>query len=219
MVLGMLPPGGRQRGLTLIELLIAVAMAGLVAGMAMALFKDMGGAARLIGGRARGDFASQVALTSLSRNLMYGAGVVRLGPNALDLLNTRGKRVEYRWGDSSLTVNGRPLDFRLASMTVEASGPMIPIDADGQPDWDLAPGLDSLDENRDGTVDFEELDRNGDGELDMYECRFISLIRLTMTTKMGEVSSSRAMAVHPRNHARDSLGTGTDSSGQTDPFP
>jgi prepilin-type N-terminal cleavage/methylation domain-containing protein len=219
MVLAVLPSRRRQRGITLIELLIAVALAGLVASIALATFKQVGGATRLLGGRMRGDFQAQTAFTTLSRNIMYGGGVIHLGENSLDLFNQRGRRVDYRWEDSSLLVNGRRQDFRLAELKVEGFGPPIPRDADGQPDWDRVPGLDTLDEDRDGIITFGELDRDGDGELSLEECRFLSLVRLTMVASNGEIPSTRSVAMHPRNRARDSLGAGIDSLGASDPFP
>lgn len=221
MVLGGLPYKLRQRGVTLIEMVVAVAMAGLVVSFAFALFKEVGGATRLWGGRMGAGFKSQALFSSLSRNLKYGQGVIRLSPSELDLLNVRGKRMKYRWGqDSAVTVNGKALDFKLASLAVEAYGPPVPVDRDGEPDWNAAPALDSLDENRDGVIDFDELDRDKDGELDLSECRFIGRVRISLVVALGEdFVAARTVIVHPRNHARDTTGTFVDTSGQSDPFP
>jgi prepilin-type N-terminal cleavage/methylation domain-containing protein len=216
MVLKPAGPARGQRGLSLLELLIAVSLAGMVVGMALALYKDVFKTAGFAGQRLQGEEKAQSAFTSLVRNLRYGAGMVRLSENSLELLNISGRKLEYRWEDSVLSVDGNPRSFRLASLKVEAMGPSIPLGSDGYPDWNLAPALDSLDEDRDGAIDFDELDRDGDGELDLEECRFVSHVRLTMVSAVSDPPSTRTALIYPRNHARDSVSLETDTTTQSE---
>jgi hypothetical protein len=208
-------PGSRVlvggSGVTLIELVIAVSLSTVVIGLALALFKDAGMAARLGGNRRDAAFRAQALFTSLSGNLMTGGGILRLGPGSLQILNTRNRRVDYQWGDSVLTANGKTWNFRLASLEVSPAGPMRPErrDFSGTADWDL----DSLDGNRDGVIDFQELDRDRNGELDSEESRFIAVIELTMTTLDRGVAFTQTCRVHPRNRMP------TAGSGDTGDLP
>ncbi|MDB5049717.1 MAG: hypothetical protein JWO30_2788 [Fibrobacteres bacterium] len=188
---------GGSPGVTLIEIVIAVSLSTVVIGLALALFKDAGFAARLGQNRRDAAFQAQALFGSLSENLMTGGGILRLGPGRLEILNFRNRRMAYLWADSALTVNGKARDFRLASLEVVPEGPMRPgwKGFSGDAPWDL----DSLDGNRDGAIDFEELDRDRSGELDPEECRFIARIRITMTTVIREIPSTQTCVVHPRN--------------------
>lgn len=196
-------PGGSP-GVTLIELLIAISLSAMIVGMAMALFKDAGTAARLGRNRRDAAFQAQAMFVSLSNNLMAGRGILRLGPGRLDVLNARNRRVEYAWEDSTLTVNGKPWNFRLASLAVEPEGPMRPDwkGFAGESPWDL----DSLDGNRDGAIDFEELDRDRSGQLEPEECRFIARIRITLITVNRGVTATQTCVVHPRNRVPAAAG-------------
>ena len=128
---------------------------------------------------------------------MTGGGILHLGPGRLDILNLRNRRMDYRWRDSSLTVNDRTMDFRLASLEAAPQGPRRPDwkGFGGEAPWDL----DSLDGNGDGAIDFGELDRDRSGELEPEECRFIASITLTMTTMDRGVPITQTCIVHPRN--------------------
>jgi hypothetical protein len=191
-----LKPRG-SAGVTLIELLVSISLSVLVIGMALALFKDVGSVARLGQGRAEASMEAQAAFTALSNNLMTGGGLLNLGPGSLELLNLRNRRMKYRWEESTLTLNDRAMKFRLASLEAAPEGPMRPDwkDFGGTVHWDL----DSLDGNRDGAIDFEELDRDRSGELEPEECRYIARVRLTMTTVHQGIPTTQTCTVHPRN--------------------
>lgn len=203
-----------QAGMSLIELIVAVAMTTLVVMMAYGLLKEMGFAARLISGKRGAAFESQAAFASMTENLMTGGGILSLGPDKADLLNRRNRRVTYVWGDSSLTVNGVAWKFRLASLQIEATGPV-------RPDWKAFSGgmpweLDSLDSDRDGRLDFDEMDRDRNGELDPEESRFIAAIRVTLVAMHKGIPILQTCLIHPRNkvpavegdNAEDILGSG-----------
>lgn len=189
---------GGQRGVSLVELLMAIGMSTLVIGMALALFKDMGFAARLTQDRRDAGFQARAFFGGLSRNIMTGGGILGIGPGRLELLNVRNRRVEYLLTDSVLTVNGHAWGFRVASLDIEPWGPMRPEKDGGfsvpEP-WDL----DSLDGNRDGTLDFSELDRDRSGDLDPEEVRYLSRIRLTLTIIDRGLPLTQTCIVHPRN--------------------
>jgi prepilin-type N-terminal cleavage/methylation domain-containing protein len=194
----------RQRGVTLIELIMALSLSALVVGMAMGLFRDVGFAARLGAGRRDAGTQAQALFASLADNLMTGGGIMRLAPDRLELLNLRNRRIEYHWQDSTLTANGKTWAFRLASLEAVPSGPR-------RPDWKAFSGslpwdLDSLDGNRDGAIDFEELDRDRNGELDPEESRYIATIRLTLTTVYRGVTAVQTCVVHPRNRVPAAIG-------------
>ena len=185
-------------GVTLIELVVAVSLSTVVVGMALALFKDVGFAARLGQNRRDAAFQAQALFVSLSDNLMTGAGILRLEPSGrLEILNAHNRRVDYAWGDSGLTANGKVWNFRLASLELQPEGPIRPawMGFSGTMAWDL----DTLDGNRDGVIDFDELDRDGDGALDPEECRFIARIKITMTTVNHGLPITQTCMVHPRN--------------------
>lgn len=194
---------GGQAGVSLIELVVAVAMSALVVGMALALFKDIGAAARIQSGGRDDALQGRVLFNALCDNLMSGRGLLALGPRRIRLLNAAGARVEYAWEDSTLTVNGRPWEIRLASLEIIPWGPTLPTgEAWTRESMEYA-GLDSLDEDRDGSIDFRELDRDRSGELEPWECRYIARYSLRMETVRQGVATVHAATVHPRNRARE----------------
>lgn len=184
-------------GVTLIELIIAVSLSVLVVGMGLALFKDVGFAARLGSGRRDAVFQAQTAFSTLANNLMSGGGILRIGPDRLEILNRNNHRMDYRWEDSTLSLNGKKFLFRLASLEIRPEGPNRPEarDFSEQAAWDL----DSLDGDRDGRIDFDELDRDRSGELEAEECRFIGTLSINMTIVFRDLPSMHTAVVHPRN--------------------
>ena len=219
MVVASPEPASRQAGVTLIELIIAVALSTVVVLLALALFRDVGIAARITGGKRDAAFEAQAAFASLAENLMTGGGILRLAPGKAELLNRRNRRVTYAWGDSALTVNGVAWKFRLASLDI---GPMGPV----RPDWKAFAGgmpweLDSLDGDHDGSIDFEELDQDGDGALAPDECRFIAGIRITLVAVVHGAPLTYTCLVHPRNRVPAAVGADADdvigSGGIPDP--
>ena len=60
--------------------------------------------------------------------------------------------------------------------------------------------LDSLDQDRDGKIDFKELDRDGNGELDAEECLYVGRTTITMIIVDQNILYTQSVAVHPRNH-------------------
>ena len=184
-------------GVTLVELLVAISLSVLVVGMGLALFKDVGLAARLGSGRRDAAFQAQTAFTTLSNSLMSGGGILRIGPDRLEILSRNNRRMDYRWEDSTLSLNGNKFAFRLASLEIRPEGPERPEPRDFtiQPAWDL----DSLDGDRDGRIDFDELDRDRSGELEPEECRFIGRISIEMKIVFRDLLSVQTMSVHPRN--------------------
>lgn len=191
-------------GVTLIELIIAISLSVLVVGMGLALFKDVGFAARLGSGRRDAAFQAQAAFSTLSNNLMSGGGILRIGPDRLEILNRNNLRMDYRWEDSTLTLNGKKFLFRLASLEIKPEGPSRPKarDFSVQAAWDL----DSLDGDRDGRIDFDELDRDRSGELEPEECRFIGTISINMKTVFRDLLSEQTTSVHPRNRVPAAAG-------------
>jgi hypothetical protein len=71
--------------------------------------------------------------------------------------------------------------------------------------------VDSLDGDRDGTIDFGELDRDRSGELDPYECRYIARFSLRLEAVRSGIVSKYTAMVHPRNHAREWTGDAVDA--------
>jgi hypothetical protein len=212
-------PGGgaREAGLTLIELLIAISMSSVVVLMALALFRDVGFAARLTGGKREAAFAARAALASLAGNLMTGGGIVRLAPGEAVVLNRRNRRVTYAWADSALKADGKDFGFRLASLRIDPAGPSRPAwkAFSGNTPWEL----DSLDEDHDGAIGASELDRDGDGELDADECRFLATVRVTLVASARGVPIVLTCVVHPRNRARPGDGTEDGNDPEAAPGP
>ena len=184
-------------GVSLVELLIAISLSVLVVGMGLALFKDVGAAARLGSGRRDAAFQAQAAFTALSNSLLSGGGMLRIGPDRLEILNRNNRRLDYRWKDSTLALNGKEFAFRLASLEIKPEGPARPEPGNFsiQPAWDL----DSLDGDRDGRIDFDELDRDRSGELEAEECRFVGRISIEMKIVFRDVMIVQSTSVHPRN--------------------
>ena len=190
----------RERGVTLIELLLAVALSSFVVAMVFAFFKDAGFAAHLIRGHRNTGFRSQALFGSLCENVLAGGGVIEVGERSLTLLNSQDQKMEYRWEDSSVFVNGQAVDIRVADMQVEATGPDRP-NGDGWASERSAPwDLDSLDQDRDGHIDFHELDQNHSDDLDQQECRFVARYRLTLTVIDQGLPMTLTAVIHPRNH-------------------
>jgi hypothetical protein len=63
--------------------------------------------------------------------------------------------------------------------------------------------VDSLDDDRDGAIDFDELDRDRSGGLDPYECRYVARVAVRLETVHQGKPAVLSGAVHPRNHARE----------------
>jgi hypothetical protein len=189
--------GQSIRGTTLIELLIAISLSTVVVGLALALFKDAGFAARLGAGNRDAASQAQAAFGAIAENLMTGNGIVELGPDEVIVMNRGNRRMEYRREDSTLSLNGKPFRFKVAAWIVEPEGPQRPEEngfSVGTP-WDL----DSLDGDRDGRIRFDELDRDRSGVLDPEECRFIATVKLTLSTVYRGIPVLQTGVVHPRN--------------------
>lgn len=195
-------PRRSESGLTMVELMVAVALSGVVAALAMALFKDVGSALYRAQGRERETFQDQALFSALSENLIAGGGILRLAPGELDLLNRSGQKVAYKWEDSTLTINGKAWSMRVSEFKLEPAGPSLLV-REGM-DWRRIadPALDTLDGNRDGLIDAEELDRDRNGILETWECRYISQIRITFTTLLKGLPVTQTCLIHPRNHAQ-----------------
>lgn len=203
--------GGGSRGVSLIELVVGMSLSALVVGMGLALYKDVGRAASLAGSGRDDAFLTRVAFNSLCDNLMAGGGLLAVEPGRLRLLNAAGMPMEYRWEDSTLSVNGRSLGFRLAALEVTASGPALPAGEEWTRDRMEFAEVDSLDDDRDGAIDFDELDRDRSGDLDPYECRYVARVAVRMETVHKGRPSVLSGEVHPRNHAREGSGDALDA--------
>jgi hypothetical protein len=208
---------GGASGVTLIELLIAISLSSLVVLMALSLFKDVGFAARLTGGRRDAAFQANAALSSLSGNLLAGGGILRLAEGEAVVLNRRNRRVTYAWGDSVLKANGKAYGFRLASLRIETAGPVRPVwrAFGSEMPWDL----DSLDGDHNGAIDSSELDRNGDGALDTEECRFLASVRVTLVASAKGIPITLTAVVHPRNRAPWGIATETEDPDDASAIP
>lgn len=196
-------PGRTQAGVSLIELVVAFSLSSLVVGMGMALYKDVGIAARLVRGGSADALQTRVFFNSLSDNLMGGGGLLSLEPGRLRLLNQRGQKVEYAWEDSAVSVNGKPWGFKLASLEVQPFGPALPKGEEWTRERMELAEADSLDEDRDGVIDMDELDRDRSGDLDPLECRYVARVTLKLETVREGTVTTHQGTVHPRNHARD----------------
>lgn len=202
-----------EAGVSLFELLIAISLSTLIVLMALALFRDLGFAARIIGGKRDAAFEARTALGSLAGNIMAGQGILKLAPDGVLLLNRAGRPIDYAWRDSALSANGVPYGFPVASFRLEAQGPR-------KPDWKAFSGvrpwaLDSLDEDGDGGIDGAELDRDGDGKLDARELRFVASVRIILIADHRGTPLEMTCLVHPRNRIPDSA----SAAGVSDPFP
>lgn len=200
--------GHPSAGVTLVELLIALAMSSIVLMLALGLFRDVGFAARITGGKRDASFEAQTAFAALTGNLMEGGGILKLGPGEVEILNRRNRRVTYAWSDSVLKANGNAYRFRLASLEAVPAGPVKPA-------WQafsaaLPWELDSLDSDRDGRIDSAELDRDRSGYLDAEECRFVASIRVTLTADFRGAPLVLTALVHPRNRVPARVGEDPD---------
>lgn len=201
MVLNLMKPSQNfNRGLTLIELLVAISLSALVGTLAMGLFKNAGHALKLSNSRLTVGSLAQAQFSSLSENLLAGGGLLFLGENRLILLNAHQRKIEYQWQDSILSLNGKPLPLRLGLLKIEPEGPNRPLKSDWNNSLDTPWTLDSLDQDRDGKIDFKELDRDGNGELDAEECLYVGRTTITMTIVDQNILYTQSVAVHPRNH-------------------
>jgi prepilin-type N-terminal cleavage/methylation domain-containing protein len=203
-------PEHGSRGVTLVELLLALSLSAIVVGLALGLFKDAGFAARLGAGNRDAASQAQAAFGALVENLMTGNGMVELGPDEVIVLNRANRRMEYRREDSTLSLNGKPFRFKVAALIVEPEGPRRPEENGFSigTAWDL----DSLDGDRDGRILFDELDRDRSGILNPEECRFIATVKLTLGTVYRGIPVFRTAVVHPRNRVPAVAGAGGDKA-------
>jgi hypothetical protein len=204
-------PRGAQAGITLIELVMALSLSALVAALSLALYRDVGRAARLAGTHKAEDVRARALFGALSENLLAGGGLLHLGPGRVLLLNVAGRRLEYAWEDSTLTVNGKPWPLRLASLRLEPAGPsMPPGEEESRARMEFA-AVDSLDDDRDGNIDADELDVDGSGELEARECRYVARVALRLVTIADGTTDSLSAVVHPRNRAPGDGGNRPDA--------
>ncbi len=191
---------GCERGVTLLELIVSIALSSLVAAMAFAFFKDAGKVSRLTQDRRDAGFESSTVFNSLCDNLLAGKGVLELGKDKLVLVNSGDVQLDYHWADSTLTINSKQYDFRLSDMQIVPIGPDRPKSKGGTLDGTLPWDLDSLDSDRDGHLDFKELDHNRDGILDPEEGRLVALFHVTLIIVDHGVPMTLDAVIHPRNH-------------------
>jgi hypothetical protein len=189
-----------QIGITLIELLVSIALSSLVAIMAFAFFKDAGSAARRTQAHQGIGFQTQAVFSSLTENLLSGGGVLRLGQNRLILLNRQDKIMDYSLVDSTLSINGKALPMRIGEFKIEPIGPVKPEHKGSYRELEQAWELDSLDNDRDGQVTFQELDRDRDDSLSAEECRYVGLYQVRLTTIDHGLTTKLESFIHPRNH-------------------
>ncbi len=187
-------------GVTLVELIVASLMTALLAGICYALFRDVAHAARRMNGRERERASATAFFGSLAENLRTGRGVLSVAPQNLILLNTTGKKMEYRWGDSVLSVNGTKIDMQFISLEIQPVGPARRVLAGMSRRAMLSWDLDSLDDDRDGEIDAQELDRDRSGDLDVTECRLAAGYWVSLTTLEADMAWTQRIFVHPRNH-------------------
>lgn len=199
-----------QRGVTFIELVVALSMTSLVVVMALALFKDAGLAARLSGSRGEQDRNARTFFSSLTDNLLSGGGILSLGPERLRLLNVSGRPMEYAWGDNTLKVNGQPWPVQVVSLELETWGPSLPPGEAGSREKMEYAEVDSLDDDHNGLIDFSELDRDRSGELETQEARYIGKVMIRMRLARDGILDSLVAVVHPRNHARETVTSALD---------
>ena len=205
-----------QSGLSLIELVAALSLSAMVLALGMALYRDVGAAASQLRGNRDEAFEARVVFSSLCDNLLAGGGLLSLGPERVRLLNRAGARVEYAWSDSTLTVDGRPTGFRIASLEIVPTGPVLPDEEAPVRERMEFAEADSLDDDRDGAIDFDEMDRDRSGELEPWECRWVARVDVRMSTVRSGTVTVLAATVHPRNRAREWKGWSGDSF---DDFP
>ena len=192
---------GRSRGLTLIELVVAIGLGGMVTAMALALFRDVASTYGLMQSRRQEALRAQALVGAMADNLLAGGGIVRLGPGRLVLVNPGGQRVDYQWQDSTLTVNGKTWPLSLASLELDAEGPDCLVRRGLHWERIADHALDTLDGDQDGRIEFRELDRDMSGDLDARECRFVARVRVTLTAVIRGAPVTLRATLHPRNHS------------------
>lgn len=191
----------RNVGVTLLELLVAIALSGIVATLAMSFWKDAGHAIHLSRGNRDLRFQFQAVFSSLRENLLSGKAVLKVAPQQIELVNANNRRWQYSLQDSTLTINQKKFPGAVTLFSVIASGPNHPL-AEGSnhllvEHWNL----DSLDNNADGIIDQDELDRDQSGSLSVGETRFVATYQITMAFLYENFPDTLRAIVHPRNHS------------------
>ncbi len=194
-----------EKGMTLLEILISIALSTMVIALALATFKDVNHAARKNMNWNRNGMDAQSFFKAFTNNIMLGQGVISCSEKSITLLNLHGDTLRYQWEDSTLTINEKSLpqkagEMMVGEMKVKPMGPEKPspefLAKEGNGYWDL----DSLDSDKNGQIDFDELDRNRDGILDGIETRYIALFHIEFTTVEDDIPFTQRATVHPRNH-------------------
>jgi|GEM_PF-5983293 len=186
----------RERGITLLELLVSLGLSAIVGLLAMTLYRQGYGSFRQVFDSGRDHFQAQVFSQFLTNLVIQGRGLRQLNENGFQVI-TRDYRqlaLETPWGDSVLFQNGKPAGDSICEFSATASGHQWM----GDPLLEEKPPWDSLDVNGDGVLAFSDLDRNGDGTLDTVELNEVRIVQFRWRP-CGEAGPWRQLTLSPRN--------------------
>jgi hypothetical protein len=185
-----------QAGITLVELIAALSLASIVGLLALFLFRQ--GRQTLLHSLGQEVDYTQAAAVShlISQVLREGAGLKEVREDGLESVTRDGRpfQLEQPFGDTVVFLNGKPTLDSACQLKISAYGPALNPD----PLATVKQDIDTLDDNRDGIIDFGELDRDRDDRLDSLELAHLRLLEIQWQS-CGNASAKHRLLISPRN--------------------
>lgn len=195
-----------EAGLTLLELLTAISLTALIAGMAFHLLQSVGSAVFRLEEKRQSSKDLHLLLSSLGHSVQEGKGIREAGEEVLLWEDAAGGTHRLSFGDSTVTVDGNPWPLRIGAFEMRFSGGGTRTDEIGSPPPAEVENLylDSLDADGDRLLSLTEMDADRNGKVSEWEARLVDFVEIRVAARGRKGDSAEArLGVFPRNRLID----------------
>ncbi len=188
----------KKNGFTVIELMVALALSGIVMALAYQMFLSSQSSMFHRQAKKQEQFNISRFLEGLSQSLIVGKGIYEMEENSISWENQSGIRKRLFLEDSILRINEDSLLFSIAQINIRPYTPLAePVDFFSEGNKNSL--LNYYEKDGDYLLEFDEMDLNGNGKLDVNECKLVSLIELKIVWNFRGTEKIYGFTVHPRN--------------------